>query len=279
MKASKKIEVKVEEIVESLKIMNIDYKILNPGGNKTAIVIGNEYSKREKKQINDKILKENLDVEQVGFISEKEKRLEMARGEFCVNATRCAIWEYLNGQDGVIQLNVSGCSNKILGGITKQKDVYVNILINKKISDMIEENHKFFIIKLDGIVLAVVDEENSKHDIEELKKDEDKIKMKWREIMRTFDMTEKALGVILLEKEKGKTKIHPIIWVKTIDTLYYETACGSGSLATAIYKNYIEGIGCLEVLQPSGNSINVRLNKKQECIQNVIISGKVMEEE
>jgi len=28
---------------------------------------------------------------------------------------------------------------------------------------------------------------------------------------------------------------------KTIDTLYYETACGSGSLATAIYKCYAEG--------------------------------------
>ena len=66
-------------------ILDTNYKILNPGGNKTAIVIGNEYSKKEKKQINDKILMENLDVEQVGFIDTKEIKLEMAGGEFCIN--------------------------------------------------------------------------------------------------------------------------------------------------------------------------------------------------
>ena len=97
--------------------------------------------------------------------------------------------------------------------------------------------------------------------------------------MQTFETSEKALGIILLEKEKSKTKINPIIWVKTIDTLYYETACGSGSLATAIYKNYIEGIENLEIMQPSGYSININLNQKQEYIENAIITGKVIEEE
>lgn len=63
----------------------VNYKILNPGGNKTAIVIGNEYSTKDKKEINDEILKENPEVEQVGFIDTKESKLEMAGGEFCVN--------------------------------------------------------------------------------------------------------------------------------------------------------------------------------------------------
>lgn len=33
-------------------------------------------------------------VEQVGFLSNKTNRLEMAGGEFCMNATRCAVYEY-----------------------------------------------------------------------------------------------------------------------------------------------------------------------------------------
>ena len=51
-----------------------EYKILNPGGNKTALVIGNDYSNYEKKIINDIILKENKDVEQVGFLSNTENK-------------------------------------------------------------------------------------------------------------------------------------------------------------------------------------------------------------
>lgn len=258
--------------------MEINYKIFNPGGNKTAIVIGNQYNDKEKRMINNKILTENSDIEQVGFISTKENRLEMAGGEFCVNATRCAIWQYLEGKQGNIELNVSGYTDKIIGGVTKQKDVYVNIQINKKTNDIIEESGKLNIVKLEGISLAVVNEDDSKTYIEELKKDEKQVKVKLKEIMRSFDTPENALGIILLEKENGKTKINPIIWVKTIDTLYYETACGSGSLATAIYKSYIGEIDVLEVLQPSGYTININLIKNKEYIQNAIISGKVIEE-
>ena len=266
--------------VELKNIMNKDirYKILNPGGNKTAIVMGNEYSEDEKKKINEEILKQNMEVEQVGFISENEKKLEMAGGEFCVNATRCAIWEYLRGREGKVELNVSGCEDKITGGITKQKEVYINMKINKKMSDIIEKNGKFIFIKLEGILLAIVNEEDSKYYVEKLKSDEQKVKLELKEIMKRFDTPEKAMGMVLLENKNGKIKINPIIWVKMMDTLYYETACGSGSLATAIYKNWLEEIENLEVIQPSGYSINVQVNKKQEYIENAIILGKIVEE-
>jgi len=58
--------------------MEYKYKILNPGGNRTALVLGNEYSTEEKKIINNEILKNNKEVEQVGFISLNEKKLSMA---------------------------------------------------------------------------------------------------------------------------------------------------------------------------------------------------------
>lgn len=279
MKTGIQLKVKIQEIEKELKNMNINYKIFNPGGNKTALVIGNCYGIEERKQINDKILKQNQDVEQVGFLDAKENSLEMAGGEFCVNATRCAIWEYLKGEKGEVKLKVSGYNGIINGGITEEKDVYVDMKINKKISDIINKKGIFNFVNLDGILLLVVDEENSKCYIDKLRKDEEKTKEELKGIMKKIDTNENAVGIILLEKENKKTKINPIIWVKTVDTLYYETACGSGSLATTIYKNYLEDIESLEILQPSGYSINVKLDKKEDYIKKAIISGKVIKED
>ena len=260
------------------------YKIFNPGGNKTALVIGDEYSKDEKKIINDEILKENIDVEQVGFISTKEKKLNMAGGEFCVNATRCAIWQYLSGKEGKMDIKVSGMKSKIQGGIDSNKNVYAIMNINKDISNLVEEKEGICLIKLDGITLGVINEYTSKSYIEELKTNEEKAKQRLKEIMKKFNTNENAVGIILTEKIdeecKDKIKIYPIIWVRTIDTLYYETACGSGSLAVSIYKNYICGIKKLEVIQTSNYSINVNIttenNKECKILNSAEISGVVL---
>ena len=122
-----------------------------------------------------------------------------------------------------------------------------------------------------------VSEKDSKSYLENLRKNENRTKNELKQMMKNFSTSENAVGVILLEKENFKTKINPIIWVKTIDTLYYETACGSGSLATAIYKNDLEEIENLEILQPSGFWLEISLKKEQEMIRNAKISGKVME--
>ena len=74
--------------------MKIKFKIYNPAGNITALVIGDKYSLEERKIINNKIMSEDSRIEQVGFVSETEKRLTMAGGEFCGNATRSAILYY-----------------------------------------------------------------------------------------------------------------------------------------------------------------------------------------
>lgn len=264
-------------ISKNEKILKIVYKVLNPGGNKTAIVFGNDYNKEERKIINTEILKNNKEVEQVGFISKKENKLEMAGGEICINATRCAIWEYLKGKRGKIELHVSGCEDTIIGGINIKKDVYVKMKLNKKIEDIIFKKDEFNIIDLDGILLFVIDEKNSKQYIEELKENQEAAMIRLKNIMKLFETSKEAVGIILLEKENGNTKINPVIWVKTVDTLYYETACGSGSLATAIYINSIKKSKKIKIIQPSGYNIIIKLNNKKGYIKNVTILGKVEE--
>lgn len=45
-----------------------------------------------------------LEVEQVGFLSNETNRLEMAGGEFCMNATRCAVYEYSKENEDSIEM-------------------------------------------------------------------------------------------------------------------------------------------------------------------------------
>lgn len=261
-----------------VKLENVNYKILNPGGNKTALVFENEsYNKEEKKYINDVILLKNKDVEQVVFLNKDSKTLNMAGGEFCANATRCAIWKLLNGKIGQVELTVSGYNSIISGGIREDKCVYEKLDINKTLNELIEVKDKYTIVKLDGIYHIVIDENLSKNYISRLNKDEEKAKIELKELMKNLDMDIEAIGVMLLENKNNKLKINPIVWVKSIDTVYYETACGSGSLATAIYLNYKNDINSVDILQPSGYSIKINLNSENKKINYSIIEGIVEE--
>ena len=76
--------------------MKIKYIKYNPSGNITALVIGDKYTQKERKQINNEIMKYDKKIEQVGFLSDYKNKITMAGGEFCGNATRCAALYYLN---------------------------------------------------------------------------------------------------------------------------------------------------------------------------------------
>lgn len=260
-----------------LNLEKVNYKILNPGGNKTGIVYGLSYTKEERKMINDYILKENKDVEQIGFLDKDKKVLEMAGGEFCVNATRCAIYEILKGNIGKISLSVSGYNGKIIGGIAKNNIVYANMELKRDISEIIELNEKSGIVNLDGITLIVLDIDESIEYIKKLRENEKDTKLELKKLMKELDFKSEAVGVILLEKENKNLKINPIIWVKSVDTLYYETACGSGSLATAIYLYSKKEKKKLDILQPSGYKISVKLDIRDNIIEKGVVSGFVYE--
>ena len=62
------------------KIMEVSYKIFNPAGNITALVIGDEYNLEQRRLINNLIMKKETEVEQVGFISQNKRKLTI---NFC----------------------------------------------------------------------------------------------------------------------------------------------------------------------------------------------------
>lgn len=268
----------IEIIQEVLSIGKIKYKILNPGGNKTALIKGCEYTNNQKKLINKMIMDKFLQVEQVGFLSNETNRLEMAGGEFCMNATRCAVYEYSEGNKDNIEISVSGTNKNLIGRVLNDNKVEIKLYISKNIDELIEVQSDFTLVKIDGILIVIFDEEKSKEYIRKLKENEELAKKEMKEFMtKNIQTTEKAIGIMLLEKILDKIKVNPVVWVKDIDTVFYETACGSGSLGTAIYNYYYNKEEKLELIQPSGYSISIELDTKKQYIKRAIISGVVEE--
>ena len=219
-----------------------------------------------------------LEVEQVGFLSNETNRLEMAGGEFCMNATRCAIYEYSKENEDSIEISVSGTNNSLKGRVLNDNKVEIKIDISKNIDELIEVQNDFILVKIDGILIVIFDEEKSKEYIRKLKDNEELAKKELKEFMnKNIQTTEKAIGIMLLENVLDKIKINPVVWVKDIDTVFYETACGSGSLATAIYNYYNCKEEMLEIIQPSGYTVNIELDTKKQLIENAIITGIVEE--
>lgn len=269
----------IDTIQELISIPKIEYKILNPGGNKTALVKGTNFTDKQKCLINRLIMEKYLDVEQVGFLSDKTNRLEMAGGEFCMNATRCAVYEYSKENKEKIKISVSGTNKDLIGRVLSNNKVEIKLDILKNIEDLIEEKKDFIYVKIDGILIVIFDEEKSKRYIKKLIENEEQAKKEIKEFMtKNIQTTEKAIGIIFLEKISGMIKINPVVWVKDIDTIFYEMACGSGSLGTAIYNYYKNKEEKLELIQPSGYTINIDLDVKAKYIESASISGIVEEE-
>ncbi len=251
----------------------IKYSIYRPAGNDTALVYGTNYTKKMKKKINDAIMKKHTNVEQVGFINNNgKKELQMAGGEFCGNATRSAAYNYLGGMPGEIQICVNS-KDKIIAGVDKNKKAWCEIPLNENSNIVTEKENGVFIVEMKGITIIVIQEFEAKKYLN----NKNNLKQIGRNLIDNYNLVNNsAVGVMFCEKKKGKIKINPIVWVKDIDTLFYETACGSGSTAVCIVEAYLKK-QCqkIDIVQPSGLIITATVDYKNNKFQRAIISGNI----
>jgi len=251
--------------------MRYIYHIYRPSGNDTALIKGLVKDIETKKKINSFIQKNHKNVEQVGFIDEINGKffLEMAGGEFCANATRSTIFNFLQGKRGELHIKVSGTKQIVSGGINDYGDVWVEMPINNSL-DTIHLINGYSLVEMDGITHVIVD----KPDIN----DADELKSKAFEILCSLnlDKTVPASGVIFVTKTPQRVLIDPVVWVRDLQTLYHETACGSGTTALGLFesKNTNKSVS-LSVIQPSGKTIVVEVEKAANHFVKAVMSGKV----
>lgn len=253
----------------------IKYLIYRPAGNDTALVYGTNYTKEMKKKINDSIMKKHSNVEQVGFINNTgRKELQMAGGEFCGNATRSAAYNYLEGMPGKIQISVN-LKDLILAGVDKNKNAWCEIPLYRQNNIIKEKENGIFIVELKGITVIVIKEVEAQKYL----KNKDNLKQIGKKLIVDYNLiNNSAVGVMFCEKEaeNEKIKINPIVWVKDIDTLFYETACGSGSVAVCLVESYLKKQGQkIDIIQPSGLTITANVDYKENNFERAIISGNI----
>lgn len=241
--------------------MKIKYKVYNPAGNITALVIGENYSLEQRKLINDAIMKKELNVEQVGFLSIKKRKLTMAGGEFCGNATRCAALYYMKKQKNV-QLEIN--NQKVKCGIDKEKNVWCEIPIEKY--KIIQIDKEIYGIKLRGITIVIIRKFEKYENLKQVSK----------QLIEYYKLDDDAVGVMYVEKLEKYIKIYPIVWVKEIDTLFFENACGSGSIAVSMLESLLKRKSNNYIInQPSGEFLKTEITFENNKITKAILKGKI----
>jgi diaminopimelate epimerase len=244
------------------------FVITAAGGNPTAIQLIDGPRERSWYEQEGQALMERLRrfrPEQVGFLEPNSRHFEMGGGEFCGNAARSAAvvlsifqtcfsqFEFtMSGYNGPVQADVTvlDVDNFSVSCVFQNMEAVARPV---RLHDEVDAQ----IVDLGGIVHVLIEgalpaDYESRH----------------RAITTELGLTERAaVGVNWIVREGDRVTLHPVVWVRAVDTFFYETACGSGSIAAAAATNVSE------IVQPTGQSIGVeigpngvRLSSRMEVI-------------
>lgn len=251
-------------------------QIYEPGGNTTALIMGTRRTTMEKTLINEHVMRYIPCVEQVGFVNEEKYELIMAGGEFCGNATRSAAYFYLNGNPGEIEISVSGVSKTLRAGVTKTGEAWAEMPVYKELSSVSMIDTGVYKVMLEGITHVVILPDVA----EKYLFVTSDLKDAARKMIEEYGLLkEPAAGIIFVEK-KGEDEymIHPCVFVPAIETMFYETACGSGSTALGLVISQLKDANVeIDVLQPSLQTIRVTVNRTENEYISAFITGNVKE--
>lgn len=239
---------------------SLDFTVMKPAGNDTGLFVGVIRDSQLRGKIGDILQKIYPNVEQVGFVNldPKNAELMMTGGEFCGNATRSTAYLVLKGQPGEILIKVSGVKNKLRAGVTSNREAFSQMPIYPEPSRIKQdpEHPGNVTVEMEGIT-HYVDFDAGK--IKGLS--EEQIKAKARKEMAKKGIDKgAACGIIYTEKIGNNWHIYPVVYVRNAGpngTLYYETACGSGTTALGLTLAQRAGKSVKEIsiVQPSGMTI------------------------
>jgi len=228
------------------------------GGNGTAIKILAKPLTRDEYAARGKVLGEKMEsdgAEQAGFLITEDSHFEMVGGEFCGNASRAAavLFSGLEGKSKV-HFTVSGFDGTVSATVDKQSDKLYRVRCEfpgmptdtKKVK--LDDDQSATIVDLGGIVHVVIDGEFPSEPSDYQKAH--------RKITEQFKLGEReAVGVIWFEKNEKGITIHPVVWVKTVNTFFYEASCGSGTIAASRVT------GETNITQPTGKTIKAEITE------------------
>ena len=232
------------------------YVVEAAGGNATVIRVLDTgltihiYAKDGRAMMSDT---EDLGVEQAGFLVLKDLFFAMSGGEFCGNAARAAamLLSRITGRDEVT-FRMTGVSGPVQGLVEWISKSEANVTCTFE-----GLNPKIFVAKPKDMDLeaTVVDLGGIVHILlkGEMPADKPAYEQFHKQIREALSLDKRdAVGVCWINEKNGAMHMDPVVWVRSIDTCFYEGACGSGSIATALASDN------QRITQPTGKVITVR---------------------
>ncbi|BBD09481.1 diaminopimelate epimerase [Desulfovibrio ferrophilus] len=220
----------------------------------------------------------HLQAEQVGFVSLNggTPRLDMMGGEFCGNAARCltAVLALEGHLDDVGSISVSGVEDDLDVRVSRDNGALstaVQMPVREDGACISDLAPGIALAELDGITHLLLDEDEHSCPV-------DPINAAAR-LRAAHGLGERdAVGCIWYSGGLALPSIRPVVWVRETNTTHLETACGSGTMAlTQLLACQQGGPVCVRVLQPSGQSIEARVDYDQSTgrFSDAWISGRV----
>ena len=254
--------------------MKIEYYVIDPAGNITALVCS-AVQKRFYKPVAQEIFCRRKEVEQVGFVSFDNGglKLGMSGDEFCGNATMCAAALYYQstGASGTRNIRVSALagSEPVEVAVTKSGEYYECSCVLEPPRSVSEisftaagRQYVFPLVCFDGITHVIADGSLSEQAAQSVIRNLAK------------ELSAKALGIMIFEG--GTNTLRPIVYVSGVDTLFFENSCASGSCAVAAV--YGKPDKAIEIRQPGGSITAGRTGRGIYLGTRLKITGHYLEE-
>ena len=230
--------------------MNLNYTILDPTGNITALV-ETPTGLSDQPDTAAEIMSLHPEVEQVGFVdfTSETPSLRMAGGEFCGNASMSAAVLYVTRKGNYeelraaaedekahVLLTVSGAVAPVKialsecpdGGFNTEIQMPAALAVNDKEFSFGNTKGSLPVVSMEGISHIVIEEASP---FFELKKD----KAAAEKAVRLFceKLEAPALGLMFLESTP--VILTPLVYVHGGGTVFWENSCASGSCAVGEY--------------------------------------------
>ena len=211
----------------------IDYVLADPEGNRTILVL-TRVEREDYQQIAQLLLQECPEAEQVGYIKEpvafggeQLPYMEMCGLEFCGNASRAfAYYEALEHDPPLdeIRVKVSGSKEPLTAWIDAENGsakIQMPIPLGMKKVSVPQIEVTGNLVEMEGIAhLVLTDVEPEAETFEAIRK-------------YVYENVEDypAFGVMFIDV--AKDLMTPVVYVRDVDTVYFEGSCASGTVAAA----------------------------------------------
>ena len=252
--------------------MGIKFVTLDPSGNITCLVLS-PVPAADRPRVTSRLMDR---CEQVGYLLPAgnpgaRARLEMMGGEFCGNASMGTA-AFLAREDGktgesesVIPLEVSGAEGIVPCRVRREGDAWrgtVEMPLPEKIMETELAGRRVTAVFLPGMThLILPGSALAKGEAEAL----------LRAAALRFDAP--ALG--LLQWDEARSFMTPLVYVRGSETMVWENACGSGTVAVACWLTEIAGHSLERLVHQPGGTLRAEAEVREGAIRSVRLTGTV----